>query len=62
MSILESRLSININLHDPDHCAESGQIFLFNHFARFETFIPQYLIHKKTGAYCRSNRIARVFL
>ncbi len=54
MSILESRLSININLHDPDHCAESGQIFLFNHFARFETFIPQYLIHKKTGAYCRS--------
>ncbi len=46
MSILESRLSININLHDPDHRSESGQIFLFNHFARFETFIPQYLIHK----------------
>jgi len=54
MSVLESRLSININWHDPDHRVKSGQIFLFNHFARFETFIPQYLIYKETGAYCRS--------
>ncbi|MGR9053160.1 MAG: alpha/beta hydrolase [Gammaproteobacteria bacterium] len=28
-----------------------GDIFLFNHFSRFETFIPQFLIFEKTGAY-----------
>lgn len=54
MSLLESRLNIHINLHDPENRLESGQIYLFNHFARFETFIPQYLIHKRTGAFVRS--------
>ncbi len=51
-------LKLNIKLHqdpsgdsDPVHM---GDIFLFNHFARFETFIPQYLIYEATGAYCRS--------
>jgi esterase/lipase len=52
-------LKLNIKLHDgPDRpykqVIEHGDIFLFNHFARFETFIPQYLIHAETGAYCRS--------
>jgi len=28
-----------------------GDIFLFNHFSRFETFIPQFLIFEHTGAY-----------
>jgi 1-acyl-sn-glycerol-3-phosphate acyltransferase len=28
-----------------------GDIFLCNHFSRFETFIPQFLIYEKTGAY-----------
>ena len=28
-----------------------GDIFLFNHFSRFETFIPQFLLFEKTGAY-----------
>ena len=51
-------LKLNIKLHqhgsgDQDS-AHQGDIFLFNHFARFETFIPQYLIHEATGAYCRS--------
>src|SRR5206468_12050859 len=32
---------------------ETGQIFLFNHFARFETIIPQYFIYQASGAYCR---------
>ncbi|MEM7563639.1 MAG: alpha/beta fold hydrolase [Pseudomonadota bacterium] len=51
-------LKLNIKLHQDDEntvsCAQQGDIFLFNHFARFETFIPQYLIHEATGAYCRS--------
>ena len=30
---------------------QQGDIFLFNHFSRFETFIPQFLIYEQTGAY-----------
>jgi esterase/lipase len=54
VSALTRSLSVNINLHQDGDQVEQGQIFLFNHFARFETFIPQYLMHQKTGAYCRS--------
>jgi esterase/lipase len=59
-------LKLNIKLHDDDElpcrkAIEHGDIFLFNHFARFETFIPQYLIHAETGAYCRSIASAEFF-
>ncbi len=51
-------LKLNIKLHQDEgatiDAAQMGDIFLFNHFARFETFIPQYLLHEATGAYCRS--------
>ena len=53
-SFLHKRLGINIKLHDNTNLAEDGQIFLFNHFARLETVIPQYLLFEETGAYCRS--------
>jgi len=52
-SLLRNRLGINIKVHDADGHIEAGQIFLFNHFARFETVIPQYFIYQATGAYCR---------
>lgn len=35
-----------------DTQVQQGDIFLFNHFSRFETFIPQFLIFEQTGAYC----------
>lgn len=54
LSALRSRLRIHIKMHHHECVLDEGQIFLFNHFARFETFIPQYLIHLETGAYCRS--------
>lgn len=59
-------LRLNIKLHDDEDlpCGETidrGDIFLFNHFARFETFIPQYLIHAESGAYCRSIASAEFF-
>ena len=52
-------LKLNIKLHDDQEqpcrkTIQQGDIFLFNHFARFETFIPQYLIFEETGDYCRS--------
>ena len=47
---VKNMLGVKINLHAGTQ-PEQGDIFLFNHFSRFETFIPQYLIYEKTGAY-----------
>jgi esterase/lipase len=44
-------LSVKLKLHAGEQ-VEKGDIFLFNHFSRFETFIPQFLIFEQTGAYC----------
>jgi len=52
-SFVHDRLGIKVKVHDADGKIEQGQIFLFNHFTRFETVIPQYIIHEATGAYCR---------
>ena len=52
-SVLHDRLGINVRVHGADSKIGDGQIFLFNHFARLETVIPQYIIHKATGAFCR---------
>jgi esterase/lipase len=63
--ISKKMLKLNIKLHEDEQAANrpsvSGDIFLFNHFARFETFIPQYLLHEATGAYCRSVASAEFF-
>ncbi len=48
---VKNMLSVNMKLH-ADSQLEQGDIFLFNHFSRFETFIPQFLIYEQTGAYC----------
>jgi len=53
-SLLRKVLAVNLKLHHRDAQIADGDIFLFNHFARFETFIPQYLIYMESGAYCRS--------
>ena len=52
--LLRKFLKVNFEMHHDEGQIESGDVFVFNHFARFETFIPQYLIYKQTGAYCRS--------
>ncbi|MEC4750177.1 alpha/beta fold hydrolase [Methylomicrobium sp. Wu6] len=44
-------LSVKMKMH-ADEQVEKGDIFLFNHFSRFETFIPQFLIFEQSGAYC----------
>jgi len=51
---IRKRLGLNIEVHTTDNALQSGHIFLFNHFARFETIIPPFVIHRATGAYCRS--------
>ena len=53
-SMLRRLFRINLKLHEAGDKLAEGDVFLFNHFARFETFIPQYFIYVETGAYCRS--------
>ena len=60
-SFLYNHLGITITLHDHANLAQDGQIFLFNHFARFETVVPQYLLYKETEAYCRCVASAEFF-
>ena len=43
-------LKVNVKLH-ANRQAFDGDIFLCNHFSRFETMIPQFLIYEATGAY-----------
>jgi len=55
MRLLRRVLKVNIRLHDnAEGRVEAGEIFVFNHFARFETFIPQYLFWEQCRARCRS--------
>jgi len=58
---VKSLLGVRIKLHHEHGQIEQGDIFLFNHFARMETFIPQYLIYKETGAFCRSIAASEFF-
>ncbi len=51
---IRNRLGLNLKVHHADNLLEDGQIFLFNHFARFETVIPPFIIHRATGAFSRS--------
>ncbi|NOT85539.1 MAG: alpha/beta fold hydrolase [Methylococcaceae bacterium] len=49
-NVIKNVLSVRIDLHaDPQ--VLQGDIFLFNHFSRFETFIPQCLIYERSGVY-----------
>ncbi len=60
-STIKRLLSVNIKMHHDRGQVAQGEIFLFNHFARFETFIPQYLIYQECGAYCRSVAASEFF-
>ncbi|MDX1764238.1 MAG: alpha/beta fold hydrolase [bacterium] len=61
LDFLRRFLKVNIKVHNETGQFEKGDIFLFNHFARFETFIPQYLIFEKTGKTSRSLAAPELF-
>ena len=48
--LLKLNIKLQHDVGDEYDEVQHGDIFLFNHFARFETFIPQYLIHEHCGA------------
>ncbi|NOY45275.1 MAG: hypothetical protein GXP50_07475, partial [Deltaproteobacteria bacterium] len=52
LGVLERVLRLRIRLNGDPGVLDAGDIFVFNHFARVETFIPPYLIHRHTGAHC----------
>lgn len=54
-------LKVRITMHHDRGQLVDGDIFLFNHFARIESFIPQYLIYRETGTLCRSIAAAELF-
>lgn len=58
---LRKMLSVNVQMDAASQIAQ-GDIFLFNHFSRFETFIPQYMLHEQTGAYCCSIASSEFFV
>lgn len=58
---VQNLLSIRMKMHHEAGQIDNGDIFLFNHFSRIETFIPQYLIYHETGAFCRSIAAAPFF-
>ncbi len=61
LGLLQKVLKVNVKLHQAPGQLAEGSIFLFNHFARFETFIPPYLIYQATGAHCRSVAAPELF-
>jgi hypothetical protein len=50
----EDYLGIKLFIHAEEGVLESGQIFLFNHFARFETVIPAYVFYKRLNVFTRT--------
>jgi esterase/lipase len=54
MRRLVNTLRLNIKVHGDKQLLRDGDVFLFNHFARFETAVPPFLIYEETGAYVRS--------
>jgi len=54
-------LGVRIHMHQDTQQLHDGDVFLFNHFARAESFIPQYCIYVETGALCRSIAAGELF-
>ncbi|PCH85912.1 MAG: acyltransferase [Piscirickettsiaceae bacterium] len=61
MKVMFKFLKLNVNTHGDDTSWANGDIFLFNHFARFEAVIPQYLIYKKTKAFTHAIATKELF-
>lgn len=52
--LAEKHLGIRLFVHAEEDTLKDGQIFLFNHFTRFETVIPGYIFYQRFGAFTRT--------
>lgn len=51
---IDNYLGIKLYVHAEEGILEDGQIFLFNHFARFETVIPVYIFYQRLRKFTRT--------
>ena len=54
VDVVYRRTGLKIHVDQRDQALEDGDIYLFNHFTRFETVIAPYIIHRETGKLVRS--------
>jgi esterase/lipase len=59
--VVRRMLGVNVIMHHDAGQLEGGDIFAFNHFARFETFIPQYILYERLGVESRAIASAEFF-
>lgn len=58
---LGKRTGIKVHVSQSADALRDGDIFLFNHFTRFETVVAPYIIHRETGKLVRSVAYAGLF-
>lgn len=51
---VKNRLKVYLQVSEQGRALETGDIFIFNHFTRFETTLPPYIMYKRTGVVTRS--------
>lgn len=61
VEMLGRRTGITINVADTGAALADGDIFLFNHFTRFETVVAPYILFRETGKLSRSVAYAGLF-
>ncbi len=54
VDVVYRRTGLKIHVDQRDQALEEGDIYLFNHFTRFETVIAPYILHRETGKLVRS--------
>lgn len=54
VEVLGRRTGIKVHVSAAENALEDGDIFLFNHFTRFETVVAPYILHRETKKMVRS--------
>lgn len=54
VEMVSRRTGLEIHVDQRDNALEDGDIYLFNHFTRFETVIAPYILHRETKTLIRS--------
>lgn len=61
VDMLGRRTGLTVDVDQQDDALKNGDIFLFNHFTRFETVVAPYIIFRETGVMARSVAYSGLF-
>ncbi|PZP39865.1 MAG: hypothetical protein DI585_02820 [Pseudomonas fluorescens] len=61
VDMLGRRTGLTVDVDQQDDALKQGDIFLFNHFTRFETVVAPYIIFRETGVMARSVAYSGLF-